>query len=200
MREKCSVMNDKKSTVAAADDRNVIPTYLSDVLARERHINQPLTRQLEMDDIGQFSEAVTVISSLKTHAERHILDLEARLEQAVGRAKPPVKSAWAQVLGAGAAMVDGARKTRASKNLRDDYTALVLASKSYTMLNATALGVGDERTAKLAQKHLDDYARIVVQISNALPGVVLQELALDGEVMRLWAVRIAEQNSENGWR
>jgi ferritin-like metal-binding protein YciE len=178
----------------------MIQTYLSDALARERHINQPLTRQLEMDDAAKFSEAATLISNLKTRAERHILDLEARLEQAVGRAAPPVKSAWTQLLGAGAAMVDGARKTRVSKNLRDDYTALALASESYTTLNATALGLGDDRTAKLAQKHLDDYAQIVVEISNALPSVVLQELALDGEVMRVWAAQIAEQNTEDVWK
>jgi len=173
---------------------------LSDVLARERHINQPLNRQLEMDDAAKFSEAATLISNLKVRAERHILDLEARLEQAVGRAAPPVKSAWAQLLEAGAAMVEGAHKTRVSKNLRDDYTALALASETYTMLNATALGLGDERTATLAQTHLEDYAKIVVEISNALPGVVLQELALDDKIMRAWAARIGEHNAEDAWK
>lgn len=185
-------MDDTKPTIAAGADRYDIHINLSDVLARERHIVQPLQRQLEMDDTARFGEAATLISNLKVRSERHILDLEARLEAIVGRAALPVKSAWAQLLDAGAAMVDGACTTKVSKILRDDYTAVTRASASYTTLNVTALGVGDDRSAKLAQQHLDEYAQIVVQISNALPGVVVQELARDGEVVRVWAARIAD--------
>jgi hypothetical protein len=39
-----------------------------------------------------------------------------------------------------------------------------------------------------------------VRISEALPSVVLQELAIDGEIMRVWAARIAEQNTEDTWK
>jgi ferritin-like metal-binding protein YciE len=178
----------------------MIQTHLSDALVLERHINLPLKRQLQMDDAAKFSEAAKLISNLKVHNERHILGLETQFGEAGGQAASPVKSAWTQLLGVGAATIDNARKTRVSKNLRDDYTALALATASYTMLNTTALGLGDNRTAKLAQQHLEDYAQIVVRISEALPSVVLQELAIDGEIMRVWAARIAEQNTEDTWK
>ncbi len=187
------------ATTAPGNERHTIRTYLSDALALERHINQPLGHQLEMEDTAKFSDAVRLISNLKARTERHILDLEAQLEEAGGETSP-VKSAWAQLLGAGAAALDGVRKTKISKNLRDDYTALALATASYTMLNATALGLGDKSTAKLAQQHLEDYAQIVVQISKALPGVVLEELALDGEHVLISAAQIAEQNTANAWK
>ena len=48
------------------------------------------------------------------------------------------------------------------------------------MLHATALGLGDEDTATLAQTHLADYAKVIVNIGKAMPGVVLAELALQG--------------------
>jgi hypothetical protein len=49
------------------------------------------------------------------------------------------------------------------------------------MLHTTALGLGDESTAALAKRHLDDTARLTMEITRVIPGVVLQELADDGE-------------------
>ncbi len=207
-------MNDTNSTTDSAlrydssdatlntgsDDRHTIATYLSDALALERHINQPLKRQLDMDDTAKFGEAAELISSLQALTETHMRDLEAQLDAAGGHAGSPVKSAWSQLLGAGAAVIDSARKTKVSKNLRDDYTALGLATASYTMLNATALGLGDGSTAKLAQRHLADYAQIVMQIAKALPAVVLEELALDGENVQVTAAEIARQNTSDAWK
>jgi ferritin-like metal-binding protein YciE len=182
------------------DDRHAIQTYLSDQLALERHIAQPLDRQLDLDDTARFGEAQRIITRLKSTTESHITALEAQLDAAGGHAGSPVKSAWSQLLGAGAAAIDGARKTKVSKNLRDDYTALALATAGYTMLNATALGLGDGSTAQLAQRNLTDYAQIVMDIAKALPAVVLEELRADGENVQVTAAQIAEQASTNAWK
>jgi ferritin-like metal-binding protein YciE len=195
-------MNDTNATTGtlADEDRHAIQTYLSDALALERHIRQPLKRQMDMDESAQFGEATALMSRLESLTEAHIRALEERLDAAGGHAGSPVKSAWSQLLGAGAAVVDSARKTKVSKNLRDDFTALALASASYSMLLATALGLGDDATAKLAQRHLEDYAQMTVHLSKALPGVVLEELALDGEHVRVTAAQIAEQITSNAYR
>jgi ferritin-like metal-binding protein YciE len=192
---------DTANTAATANDgRHAIQTYLSDALALERHIAQPLQRQLDMDDSAKFTGAAELISTIKALADSHIANLETALDAAGGDAASPVKSAWSQLIGAGAAVVDSARKTKVSKNLRDDYTALALATAGYTMLNATALGLGNAATAQLAKSHLGDYAKVVVQISRALPGVVLEELALDGENVQVTAAQIAEQNTADAWQ
>ncbi|MDB5026939.1 MAG: hypothetical protein JWO66_628, partial [Candidatus Eremiobacteraeota bacterium] len=164
-----------------ANDRHSIQTYVSDMLALERHIAQPLQRQLDMGDTAKYGSALALISTIKALTESHVTALEQCLAELGGHEASGVKSAWTSLLGAGAAAIDSVRKTKVSKNLRDDYTALSLATISYTMLHATAVGLGVATVADLAKRHLADYARCVIQINQIIPDVVLQELRDDGE-------------------
>jgi ferritin-like metal-binding protein YciE len=184
----------------AHNDRHAIQTYLSDALALERHITRPLARQTEMEDSAHFAEALSLMVAIKATTDAHIRRLERQLEAAGGHAGSPIKSAWSELLGAGAAAIDSARKTKVSKNLRDDYTALSLANISYTMLHATALGLGDTACADLAQQHLADYAALVVNIGKAMPAVVLEELRADGEHVAIDAADIARQDTDAAWK
>jgi ferritin-like metal-binding protein YciE len=195
-----SLRYDSSDADAANQDLHTIQTYLSDALALEKHIAQPLARQLALDDSAKFNEAVGLITTIKSMTDTHIAHLEKHLELAGGHPASGLKSAWAQLIGVGAAAVDGSRKMKVSKNLRDDYTALALATISYTMLHATALGLGDEDTATLAQTHLSDYAKVIVNIGKAMPGVVLAELALQGENVRISVAEIAERNTDAAWK
>ena len=68
------------------------------------------------------------------------------------------------------------------------------------MLTATALGLGESATANLAQSHLEDYARLVVRISKALPSVVLEELSLDGENVQITAAEVAARMTSDAWK
>ncbi len=198
-----SLRYDSENDAAAAtgaDDRHTITTYLSDALALERHIAQPLQRQLDMDDSARFGAALAIISNIKAATEAHIAQLEAQLEAAGGHPASGLKTAVASVVGAGAAIVDSARKTKVSKNLRDDYTALSLGTVSYTMLAATALGLGDESTAALAQNHLKDYAQIIMTIARELPAVVLTELQIDGTDVKISAADLATRMTQSAWK
>ena len=106
----------------------------------------------------------------------------------------------AGALGAGAAALGSVRKTQVSKNLRDDYTALGLASISYTMLHATALGLGENATATLAQRHLEQITPLIVRISKTIPAVVLQELRDDGEAVQVSAADISAKLTHAAWQ
>jgi ferritin-like metal-binding protein YciE len=181
------------------DERHTVATYLSDMLALEQHINAPIASQLNSKDHQQNPEAVRIIQTIKSVGENHIAALEAQLKAAGGSAGHPVKSAWSQLLGGGAAALNQVRKTKISKSLRDDYTALGLAAISYTMLHATAAGLGDASTAALAKRHLDDITPIIVDISRTIPAVVLQELAEDGENVAISAAQLTEQVSSESW-
>jgi len=110
-----------------------------------------------------------------------------------------VANAGTVTLGAVAAAIGDARKTEVSKYLRDDSTALALATVSYTMLNATARGLGDNETAALAKQLLADYTPLVMKIGKILPSVVLQELADDGETVVVTAAELAKEDSKNAW-
>jgi hypothetical protein len=96
--------------------------------------------------------------------------------------------------------VGSVRKTKVSKNLRDDYTALGLASISYTMLHATALGLGNNSVATLAQRNLAEIAPIIVRISTAISAVVLQELRDDGETVAVDAAAVSAQITHEAWQ
>jgi len=181
-------------------ERHSIQAYVSDMLALERHIAVPLARQREMDDTARFGEAQTMIDEIKRLTDAHVTELERLLEQNGGNAASPVKSAWSSLLGAGAAAIDSVRKTKVSKSLRDDYTALGLASISYTMLYTTAVGMGDAATAALAQRHLRDYARVVMQIAQVIPSIVLLELQADGETIATDAAETIRRQINEIWK
>ncbi len=182
------------------DDRHSIQTYVSDMLALEQHIAQPLQRQLDMADTTKYPEALRVIGQIKSLTDSHATALKQLLEQLGGHAASPVKSAWSSLLGVGAAAIDSVRKTKVSKNLRDDYTALNLAAISYTMLHTTAVGLGDTPTAALAQRHLADYARLVMGIVQIMPEVVLEELQDDGEAVHAGAADMIRNQTNDIWK
>ena len=200
-------MNDTTSTVPGSstngDDVELdsIQSYLGDMLALEQHIGAPLQRQLEIDETQNYARASTLTARIKSLTDAHAAALHARLQAlGGGNGLNPVKSAWSGLLGAGAAAVGSVRKTKVSKNLRDDYTALSLATVSYSMLNATALGFGDSETASIAQRHLADYARLIMDLGRVIPEVVLQELSDSGQRVNLGAADQAERDVEQSWR
>jgi ferritin-like metal-binding protein YciE len=196
-----SIRYDSSAVVETGEnERHSIQTYLSDMLALEQHIAVPLKRQLEMDDTSNYSGAIGVISTIQSLTASHVTALEQCLEQLGGHEASPVKSAWSSLLGAGAAAIDSVRKTKVSKNLRDDYTALSLASISYTLLHATSVGLGDTTVADLAKRHLADYARCIMQISQVIPDVVLQELRDDGEAVQTGAAELIRQQTNEIWK
>jgi len=196
-----SIRFDSSATEGTGEnERHSIQTYVSDMLALERHIAQPLQRQLDMQDTAKYGSALAVTTTLKGLTDSHVTALEQCLEQLGGHAASPVKSAWSTLLGAGAAAIDGVRKTKVSKNLRDDYTALSLASISYTMLHATSVGLGDVTVADLAKRHLADYARLIMQITQVIPDVVLQELRDDGESVQTGAAELIRQQTNEIWK
>ena len=179
-------------------DNHTVATYLSDMLALERHINMPIDGQLSSAD-HEESGAARIIQRIHSVATSHISALEAQLKAAGGSPSHGLKEGWSRLIGGGAAALNSARKTKVSKSLRDDYAALNLAAISYTMLHATATGLGDLSTAALAKSHLDDITPIIIDISTAIPGVVLQELAADGEAVDITAAQQTQQVTKEAW-
>ena len=90
------------------------------------------------------------------------------------------KAAVATALGAFAGLYDKVRKDPVSRMLRDDYTALNMASFSYTMLHTTALAFHDEPVASLALKHLQDLTPLIMHLNEVVPHVVVKELQDEG--------------------
>jgi ferritin-like metal-binding protein YciE len=196
-----TIRYDSAADVAGGEnERHSIQTYVSDMLALERHIAQPLERQLKLGDTAKYGSALATIAQIKAFNDAHVAALDQALQQVGGHPASSVKSAWSDLLGAAAGAIDSVRKTKVSKSLRDDYTALSLASISYEMLYATAVGLGNAAIAAIAQRHLADYARVIMQINQVIPEIVLRELQDDGENVQATAAETIRQQLNEIWQ
>jgi hypothetical protein len=84
--------------------------------------------------------------------------------------------------------------------LRDDYTALNLATISYTMLHTTSLAFNDQVTAALALRHLKAYTTLVMEINQIIPHVVLADLRDNGAVINESVLQQAITNTQEVWQ
>lgn len=177
-----------------------IATYVSDMLALENHLLEPLKSQAEDEAFAAHASAKANVDAALEMTHTHITALEQRLAAVGGHAASDLKKGIAAVLGVAASAIDNVRKTEVSKGLRDDYSALCLASAGYTMLHAAALGLSDSETAALAKKHLADTATVVMDISKTLPEIVLAELAEEGATVDPAAAAEARSDTGDAWQ
>ncbi|MEO6991226.1 MAG: hypothetical protein ABI346_01255 [Candidatus Baltobacteraceae bacterium] len=184
----------------ATDGLHSLQTYVSDLLALEEHIAKPLDAQLDSEAMKKYMQAAAIVRNIKTSNERHATALKECLDSLGGHAASPIKSAWASMLGGAAAAIGSSRKTKVTKWLRDDYTALNLAAMGYTLLQATAIGLGNSSIAGVAKKGLADYARSIMEVSEAVPDLVLCELRDEGVAVEAAAAEQVRRESESVWR
>jgi ferritin-like metal-binding protein YciE len=177
-----------------------LQAYVSDLMALERHIEQPLAAQRESETVAQHPLAAALIERIARQNRAHIDALEMTLKRLGGHPTAPLKSTWMTLLGSAASVIGGTRKTKVTKWLRDDDTALNLAAFSYTLLHATAIGLGDEGVAALARAGVADYARSVMEINQVVPIVVLRELAEEGNMVAAGAADTIRDQMNAIWR
>lgn len=187
-------------TDMASTTKPTINTYVSDMIALERHIAEPIKHQASDEAVLGSPKAARVVNEALSIMQNHIDALEQRLDALGGHAGSPFKSGVATALGSAAAAIGDVRKTEVSKYLRDDYSALSLASAGYTMLHTTALALGDSTTAALAKRHLADVATAIMRISATLPAVVLAELRDEGISIDTTVAAEADRGVDDAWR
>jgi hypothetical protein len=164
------------------DTKDILQQYVSDMVSLDEHIHEAIKRQIEDERLKQFPEAAKVVNTIHTTLDAHIAGLKRQLISQGGVASGPVKEAVSAIAGVAAGLYDKVRHDPVSKMLRDDYTALSLAAISYTMLHTTGLALKNQPIADLAQRYLKDVTPIIVDISQAIPGVVVKDLE-DNEVV-----------------
>lgn len=182
-----------------ADNAHSITTYLSDMLALERHVYVPFETQLKDEDVRDYANAHALVSRIAQLSSRHADGLEELLDQLGGHEASPIKSGVSILEGFVAGAIDKMRKTKVSKALRDDYTALALCTAGYTMLTATANALGNPQVARLGQQYLHDYAQCVMEIGQALPAVVVKELQVTGLDVQTGTLELSEKAAREAW-
>jgi len=181
-------------------NREALRPYIADMAAVEKHILEALERQHNDDNIRQFPTAHQLLDRLLGTLRQHISTLEGHLEAFPGGTTAhTVKEAVTGFLGAIAGIYDKVRKDTASRALRDDYTALSLATISYTMLHTTALGLRQGATAELAVRHLKNLTPLLIELSQILPQIVLRELSFEGYDIEMDLAQNAVRNTQEAW-
>jgi ferritin-like metal-binding protein YciE len=160
-----------------------ITSYVTDMLALEHHIDKALTGQIERlqhDEGGVSTMLRTFRGSIATHIA-HLQGLVTQDDASAGAHVADIlKSAVASVAGVGAAVIDAVRTETVPKDLRDDYAAFGLATVGYVMLHSVATSLGDTATATVAEMNLRDYARMTMELNDAVPGAVIRFLSEEG--------------------
>ncbi|MDQ2663545.1 MAG: hypothetical protein M3Y18_05860 [Candidatus Eremiobacteraeota bacterium] len=177
-----------------------LATYVSDMLAVERHIRAPFDTQAKDEDFKKYARARELVSRLSSLSDQHVQSLKTCLDGLGGHEASPIKSAVLNFEGLVASAIDKVRKTKVSKALRDDYTALSLCCISYELLLATANGMNDTQVAALAERHLTEYSSIIMDISDCVPDVVLGELRDTGVSVDESAGAASARAVESAWR
>ncbi len=160
-------------------ETQTITKYLGDMHALESHIHKAIDNQIKGFPQGH-PEALQQVRTFHDTLQNHLSALASRLQALGGSPTHPVKEAVAAVAGVAAGLYDQVRSEEASKDLRDDYTALNQSIIAYVMLHTTALAFNDQETADLCQRHLTDTSNFVMQIQSLMPALVVQEYEQDG--------------------
>ena len=181
-----------------ADPHETLKPYVADQLALIKHIHQAIERQKNDDRVKDDSNAIAVVQKIDGVLENQIAALESHLES-LGSSGSGFKNAVGAVTGAVAGLYDKVRTEPVSTMLRDDYTALSLAAIANTMLYTTAAGVNHKSTSDLALSHLTDISPIIVDISEVMPLVVVQELLASGEIHDASAGPEAVKATQKAW-
>ena len=182
------------------DQQHSLATYVSDMLALEEHIRIPFSAQNEDKDFAQYANAGPLVMRLSALCDTHVQALKSCLDTLGGHEASPAKTAVTNIEGWFASAIDKMRKTKVAKALRDDYTALALCTVSYSMLLATANAYGDSRVAQLAERHLTEYAQAVMEIGDAMPDIVVQDLRAIGMQADASTIDPSRERISAAWR
>ncbi len=158
--------------------QQTIKVYVGDMASLESHIEEAIDRQVKL--VKPHPKAAALVNQLHVTSKTHRDALKAHLGRMGGATGSPIKEAVAAAAGVAAGLIDKVRPESISKAVRDDYTAVNHATIGYTMLHATALMLGDEATAALAERHIRDYTALIEGINQIIADVVAYDLRRDG--------------------
>jgi ferritin-like metal-binding protein YciE len=163
------------------DQRELLFGYVSDMVALDSDIEAALDKQLGLTKSDSLAGPLVRGFHDAVRDQRNMMvDLRNGLGEE--QAASALKEKGATVIGAVTGVIDKFRSEGIAKALRDDYTAFNLAAVSYTMLMTTAKAAGSPDVVSAAEKGLRIYAASAQKINQAIPSVVLAELASKGQV------------------
>jgi len=185
--------------VMTQDAQKTIAGYLADMSALLSHIESSVKRQLGAQDVDRTPAAHRVVSDLHRTVQAQQKSVKDRLDAFEPGGAEGAKSAASNLLGAIVGFYDKLRSDTVSRMLRDDYTALSLASICYGMLHTSALALNDEETAQLAIDNQAEINRLIIELSRIVPEAVVADLSSEHSETDAFAAGQAAMNIRNAW-
>lgn len=153
--------------------------YVNDVIGLERDVINAIEGQLGDDRVKAHPQLVQILQGIKAGAKSRSAILKEISEEEGGSTGAAIKEAAMSVAGALAGVYGKLREHPLSRIVRDDRVAMNVTETSYAMLYTLALGIGHDRTAEVALAGLNAAPPAVLQLTDILPAVILEELAAD---------------------
>lgn len=172
--------------------------YVNDLLALERLIEEAITSQGKDDAVHAHHEISAFVQKVATCTKTRLNDLK-ELSDSLGGGAGAVKETVAAVAGVIAGLYDMVRKHPVSRMMRDDYSALAVASTAYSMLYTTAIALRNDQVATVAKRGMHNVAPLVLQASYLIPAIVVAELAVDHSDVNHDAIDDAREVTKSAW-
>jgi hypothetical protein len=160
--------------------RTVIAKYLHDMHSLISHGHQAVGRQRDQLKDAGHPHAFQAVQGFEAMLDGHMAMLQDRLKGMGESVTSPVQDAASTVAGMVAGLYNAVRSEEASKSIRDDYAFFSLSAISYLMLHTTTMALGDDETARIAERGYREMARACMDIDRILPGLIIAELRQDG--------------------
>lgn len=160
--------------------QNTTQHYVGDLIAVIRHVAEAMERHAKDDRLARITGAGATINSATTVLRRQLAGLEFHAHGIGGTGVTgAVKEAVTSVTGFLTGLYGTLRGETASRMLRDDYTGLSFVLICTEMLHATALAIGDDRTADLTRQHIRELPPVIKSISALVPYAVVADVGAD---------------------
>ena len=189
--------------MANESDKNkaTLDMYINDMHALQKHILEAVGHQAADSRVKNEAQTIELVSKLHTTLTEQVQHLERiKAKYDTGTVGASVKEGVAQALGAVAGLYSKVRKDPVSRMLRDDYTALAMATISYTQLHTTGLAYKEQEVADMALHHLEALTPLVMRINEIMPNVVTAELTDEGSGISTEVAGEATENTQQAWK
>ena len=184
----------------SSSEKAALQMYVNDMHALQKHILEAVEHQYADERVKADAPTYDLIGKIKSTLTHQVNDLQGEINRlGSGGVMATAKAAVSTALGAFAGLYDKVRKDPVSRMLRDNYTALNMASFSYTQLHTTALAYRDQPAAKVALQHLQDLTPLIIHLNEVVPHVVVKELQDDGPIDTSVAPT-AVSNTQHAWK
>jgi hypothetical protein len=184
---------------AQQEHTSILRTYVNDMIGVEADIGNAVEGQCADSDVAARPHLHRLLRVMADTSVARREALQRHSEELDGKFGGKLKEAVMAAAGTLAGLYGKVRKHPVSRMLRDDVTALNLASTAYGMLYTTALAFNEERLAATVLQHLNDLPAQVKELSAQIPEVIVEELAKDDATVNMDAARYARAAMERAW-